>query len=177
MTNNDFNNLINKLSKMDTKISQEVATTAVKQAGVMVQSQARLLISSDSGSLARSIKIKNEIDEKKAKSSVYTNSGHGPYYELGTGPNGEANHQGISPNVSPRYRQTGWMIPADAMTVDKAESYGFRVAYKNGDVIGYYTRGQMARPFMYPALHDQEDKIMKNTERLFKKKLKEICKK
>lgn len=177
MTNKDFNNLIKKLSEIDSEAGQEVAMRAVKQAGAMVQSQAKLLITGDTGALARSVRVKNEVKEDNITSTVYTNSKYAPYYEFGTGPNGEANHQGISPNVSPRYRQTGWMIPADAMTVDKAEAYGFRVAYKNGDVIGYYTKGQMARPFMYPALHDQEDKIMKNTERLFKKKLKEICKK
>ena len=150
---------------------------AVKQAGGIVQSQAKLLISSDTGALARSVRVKNEVKEDMVSSTVYTNSKYAPYYEFGTGPNGEANHQGISPKVSPKYRQTGWMIPADAMPVDKAEGYGFKIIYKNGDVIGYGTRGQMARPFMYPALHDQEQAIAKNTERLFRKKLREICNK
>ena len=167
--NTDFNNLIKKLSALDNQACQEVAATAVKQAGVIVQSQARLLISSDTGALARSVKIKNEVKENQATATVY--------YEFGTGPNGEANHQGISPQISPKYKQTGWMIPADAMTVDKAEMYGFKVAYKDGEVIGYYTKGQMARPFMYPALHDQEDTINKNTEKLFKNKIRELCKK
>ena len=165
MTSTDFSNLIRKLSALDNQACQEVAVTAVKQAGVMVQSQARLLISSDTGALARSVKVKNEVKENKATATVYTNSAYAPYYEFGTGPNGEANHQ------------TGWMIPADAMTVDKAEMYGFKVAYKDGEVIGYYTKGQMARPFMYPALHDQEDTINKNTEKLFKNKIRELCKK
>ena len=121
MTSTDFSNLIRKLSALDNQACQEVAVTAVKQAGVMVQSQARLLISSDTGALARSVKVKNEVKENKATATVYTNSAYAPYYEFGTGPNGEANHQGISPQVSPKYKQTGWMIPADAMTVDKAE--------------------------------------------------------
>lgn len=177
MTNKDFNSLIKKLSEIDSEAGQEVAMRAVKQAGAIVQSQAKLLISSDTGALARSVRVKNEVKGDRFTSTVYTRSNYAPYYEFGTGPNGEANHDGISPNVSPKYSQRGWMIPADAMTVDKAESYGFKVAYKNSEVIGYYTKGQMARPFMYPALHDQEDTIMKNTERLFKKKLKEICKK
>lgn len=177
MTSTDFSNLIRKLSALDNQACQEVAVTAIKQAGVMVQSQARLLISSDTGALARSVKVKNEVKENKATATVYTNSAYAPYYEFGTGPNGEANHQGISPQVSPKYKQTGWMIPADAMPIDKAEGYGFKIIYKNGDVIGYGTRGQMARPFMYPALHDQEQAIAKNTERLFRKKLKEICNK
>ena len=55
MTSTDFSNLIRKLSALDNQACQEVAVTAVKQAGVMVQSQARLLISSDTGALARSV--------------------------------------------------------------------------------------------------------------------------
>lgn len=58
MTSTDFSNLIRKLSALDNQACQEVAVTAVKQAGVMVQSQARLLISSDTGALARSVKVK-----------------------------------------------------------------------------------------------------------------------
>ncbi len=177
MTNKDFNNLIKKLSEMDAKAGQEVAMRAVKQGGLIVQTQAKLLISSDTGALARSVRVKNEVKNNLITSTVYTNSEYAPYYEFGTGPNGQENHQGISPKVSPHYSQRGWMIPADAMSVDKAEAYGFRIAYKNGEPVGYYTKGQMARPFMYPALHDQEDTINKNTERLFKKKLRELCKK
>lgn len=177
MTNKDFNNLINKLTIMSRGISQEVAEKSVKKAGIVVQDQARELITSDSGALARSVKIKNEVKRGRIKSTVYTNSEYAPYYEFGTGPNGKANHKNISPKANPKYRQTGWMIPADAMSVEKAKSYGFRVAYKNGDVIGYYTRGQMARPFMYPALHDQENAIVKIAQMEFMKKIKEICKK
>lgn len=45
MTNKDFNNLIKKLSELDSGAGQEVTMRAVKQAGVIVQSQAKLLIS------------------------------------------------------------------------------------------------------------------------------------
>ena len=74
MTNTDFSNLIRKLSALDSQTYQEVAVTAVKQAGVMVQSQARLLISSDTEALARSVRVKNEVKEGIVSSTVYTNS-------------------------------------------------------------------------------------------------------
>ena len=74
------------------------------------------------------------------------------YVEFGTGPTGQAHHNGISPDVDPVYSQSGWMIPADAMSPDDAEQYGFGIAKgKDGEVIGYYTKGQVAQPFMYPA--------------------------
>ena len=174
MTIENLNTLLSKLSSLDSNVGQVAVTQAVKQAGVLVRGQARLLISSDTRALARSVRIKNTVNKESISSTVYTNSDYAAYYEFGTGPNGEKNHQGISPAVSPHYRQTGWMIPADAMSVDKAIEYGFGIAYKDGEVIGYYTKGQMARPFMYPALHDQKDAIVKNTEKIVKKAIKEI---
>ena len=63
MTNKDFNNLIKKLSELDSGAGQEVTMRAVKQAGGIVQSQAKLLISSDTGALARSVRVKNEVKE------------------------------------------------------------------------------------------------------------------
>ena len=177
MSNKDFDALIKKLHELNQDIGQGVTMRAVKQAGRIVQAQAKLLINSDSGALSRSVRVKNEVNEDIVSSIVYTNSEYAAYYEFGTGPNGQADHEGISPEVAPRYSQTGWMIPADAMSQTKAEEYGFRVVTKNGEVIGYYTNGQMARPFMYPALHDNVDNIKKNTRRLLLKKLKEVSKK
>ena len=70
MTNKDFNNLIKKLSELDSGAGQEVTMRAVKQAGVIVQSQAKLLISSDTGALARSVRVKNEVKEDMVSSTV-----------------------------------------------------------------------------------------------------------
>ncbi|WP_028042011.1 HK97-gp10 family putative phage morphogenesis protein [Candidatus Stoquefichus massiliensis] len=177
MSNIDLSKLFNKLSELDSKVAKEAVVEAVSQGGLIVQSQARLLITSDSHALERSVRIKKEIKDQVISSTVYTNSEYGAYYEFGTGPNGQANHAGISPAVIPRYSQRGWMIPADAMSVEKAESYGYRVAMKDGEVIGYYTKGQMARPFMYPALKNHEKDIIKNSKKIISSKIKEICKK
>ncbi|MBS5369182.1 MAG: HK97 gp10 family phage protein [Coprobacillus cateniformis] len=177
MSSQDISNLLKKLNQLDRKITQEAMRESVYQGGLIVQAQARLLITSDSHALERSVKVKNEEKMPIVSSTVYTNLDYAPYYEFGTGPNGQENHDGISPAVSPRYSQRGWMIPADAMSVEKAQEYGFKVVTKDGEVIGYYTKGQMARPFMYPALKNQEKAIIKNTKRIILQKTKEISKK
>lgn len=46
---------------------------------------------------------------------------------------------------------------------------------KDGKVIGYYTKGMPARPFMYPALKDNEDQINKNIAKDLKKAIKEAA--
>ena len=67
------------------------------------------------------------------------------------------------------------MIPASAMSEKDAEDYGLGIAKKDGKVIGYYTKGMPARPFMYPALKDNEDQINKNIAKDLKKAIKEAA--
>lgn len=176
MSIKNVDKLMAKLNSLDSTVANETIKKAVSQGGLIVQTQARMYITSDSHALKRSVKVKTEQDTSGVSSTVYTKSDYAAYYEFGTGPNGQEHHDGISPAVTPHYSQKGWMIPADAMSEDKARKYGFKVAYKNGEIIGYYTRGQMARPFMYPALHDHKKDIMKNTEKILSNKIKEICK-
>ena len=113
------------------------------------------------GELRQSILTQMETHSDRMVAICYTNKAYAPYVEFGTGPNGEAHHAGISPEVQPAYKQRGWMIPADAMSVEAAQSYGFGLARDGDKVIGYYTRGQAARPFMYPALKNNEDEIVR----------------
>ena len=108
-------------------------------------------------------------------SEIYTNSECAPYVEFGTGPTGQAHHNGISPDVDPVYSQSGWMIPADAMSPDDAEQYGFGIAKgKDGEIIGYYTKGQVAQPFMYPAFAGLQDSIEEEIQKALQQELKKV---
>ena len=108
-------------------------------------------------------------------SEIYTNSEYAPYVEFGTGPTGQAHHNGISPDVDPVYSQSGWMISADAMSPDDAEQYGFGIAKgKDGEVIGYYTKGQVAQPFMYPAFAELKDDVTQEIKAALEKDLKKV---
>lgn len=146
---------LNKMSKMDLR-------PAVHEAIGLVQQSAKDLCPSHSGELRQSIYTSTEYVEDMYRGTCYTNKEHAPYVEFGTGPNGQASHEGISPDVAVAYSQKGWMIPADAMSLDEAEAYGFGIATgSNGQVIGYYTKGQAAHPFMYPALKNNEEEVTK----------------
>lgn len=113
------------------------------------------------GALRRSIHTDIEMHPDRITGICYTNLEYASYVEFGTGPAGQAEHSGISPNVSVQYRQSGWVIPADAMSEGDAREYGFRVVYgKDGQIIGYSTRGQAAQPFLYPALADNRAAVV-----------------
>jgi HK97 gp10 family phage protein len=117
----------------------------VKKVGEVVRdaAQENLLTAGaiDTGELFDSIQRGDvEILGDTAQVKVTAHAPHGTYVEFGTGPKGEANHAGIDPSVSPTYRSTGWAFPLKDGT-------GFR-----------YTEGMPARPFMYPAKKQTEDK-------------------
>lgn len=128
------------------------------------------------GQLANSIISETKkVDNTTIQGKVSTNLEYATYVEFGTGPNGEAHHQGTSPIVHPIYKSKGWIIPASAMDREIAEGYGFGIVEdKDGNVIGYKTKGQYAHPYMYPALKDNEDKIIKNIANDLKAEIEEV---
>lgn len=132
----------------------------VKRATVFVQGEAKALCSGfkiSKGELRQSIYTATENEGDICRGVCYTNKEYAPYVEFGTGPNGQKSHAGVSPEVPLVYAQTGWTIPADAMSLSEAETYGLGVARgKDNTILGYYTNGQAAKPFMYPALKNNE---------------------
>ena len=139
----------------------------VHEQALRIQAQAKELCpvrryGSGGGSLRQSIHVSTERQEDLIHSEIYTNSEYAPYVEFGTGPTGQAH-------------QSGWMIPADAMSPDDAEQYGFGIAKgKDGEVIGYYTKGQVAQPFMYPAFAELKDDVTQEIKAALEKDLKKV---
>lgn len=147
---------LEKLAKVD-------LMQGVKKATAFVQGEAKALCGGfkiSSGELRGSIYTATENEGDVCRGICYTNKKYAPYVEFGTGPTGQEHHAGISPNVDVAYTQTGWTMPASAMSLEDAEAYGFGIAKnENGEVIGYYTNGQPAHPFMYPALKNNEKEV------------------
>ncbi|MCD8028354.1 MAG: HK97 gp10 family phage protein [Erysipelotrichaceae bacterium] len=166
-----INDMLNMLSS---EVANEIGEQIIADATLTVQSSARQLAPKDTSALLRSIKIEKNIEGSEHVGTVYTNSEYASYMEFGTGPNGQASHSGISPKVSPTYRQNGWGIPAEAMSAKKAEEYGLGIFKRNGEVTGYYTKGHPATPFMYPALKDNYKRIINHSKKVVRDKLKEL---
>ena len=112
----------------------------------------------DTGELQNSIDYNVDISAKGFTGKVFTNKEHGLYVELGTGPKGEASHIGISPEIKPIYSPSGW------------------VYYDTDKQKFIFTNGQPARPFMYPALHDNREKISKFIQEKVQRKIEEASK-
>lgn len=153
--------LMKKYGSLDNAVIGPGLEKAVGASSKMIQAEAKLLCPVDDGELRQSIKSSVELREDKAIGTVYTNKKHGPYVEFGTGPVGEANHAGISPEVSPTYSQSPWWIHESQVDKETAEKYHwFSIDTAQGRF--YQTSGQAAQPFMYPALKNNEDRATRN---------------
>ena len=112
---------------------------AVNQATLLVHGQAKALAPVDTGALAGSIRPSVKRNGNNIVGKVFTNKTYAIYVEMGTGSKGSGTYD--NPNVKPTYRDTPWVYTAD------------------GGETFYRTEGQVAQPFMYPALKMNEKKI------------------
>lgn len=147
--------LLEGLEKLTLVNLNRAAGKAIKK----VQAEAKRLCPVNHGELRDSIYTKTEWEGDTVCATCYTNKKYGPYVEFGTGPKGQENHAGISPNVTPVYVQHGWGIPEEAVSKKDAEKYGWELREYNGKNY-YMTSGQAAHPFMYPALKNKEEDII-----------------
>lgn len=62
---------------------------ALERGAKKIQKNAKYLAPVDTGELRNSIKTKSEITQEGVGAQVYTNCGHAPYAEFGTGQRGK----------------------------------------------------------------------------------------
>lgn len=112
------------------------------------------------GQLKQSIRTDVYDDNGEHVAEVFTKKPYAGYVELGTGPKGAANHAGISPNISPTYTPEAWWIHESQLDAGTGEKYGwYHIDTKDGRF--YLCYGQAAQPFLYPALADNKQLILK----------------
>ena len=159
--------LIAKCRKLASKqVGDDIVRRAVLNACKnIVQAEAKLRAPANEGELRNSIKVRVKMEGDRVIGEVFTNSDHGAYVELGTGPKGQASHSGISPDVSVSYRSSPWFVHEDQINVGP---YHFQ---KVGEFYKIY--GQPAQPYLYPALKDNQERVSNNISKYVSRKLKE----
>lgn len=129
-----------------------------------VRNSAVLLCPVNHGELRQSINTMVERESDTIRATCYTNNEHAGYVEFGTGPKGAADHQGISPNVQPSYVYEGWWFPGTDIPSSDGERYHWpKFQTEEGNIL-YFTKGQAAQPYMYPALKQNEPTITRNIQ-------------
>lgn len=145
------------LSRLNNIANMELKEKMV-QATKVVHAQAKTLAPVDTGNLAGSIHMEVKAKGKNIEGRVFTNVSYAPFVEFGTGSTGNGTYPYDVKGLSLSYRDTPWVY-----TPDGGETF-------------YRTEGQVAQPYMYPALKRNEKYI----QQLFKEgvhtKLKQNCK-
>lgn len=166
--------LMQKYGKLAERAANEAMERAVGASVKMVQGEAKLLCPVDHGELRQSIKIRVEVEEDRTVGIVYTNEPYAQYVEFGTGPKGEADHAGISPEVTPAYSQSPWWIHESQIDAETAEKYHWFYT-DTPDGRFYQCSGQAAQPFMYPALKNNEDRAVRNIRNYLAREIRKVC--
>ena len=154
-----WDRLIEKLSLLPTRTQVAIKKVAMETAAKKVQGTAKRKAPGFQGDLRKSIKTTVKLEGDSIVGTIYSNSDHATYVEFGTGPEGASNHAGISPNVNVSYRTEPWWIPGNLLSEDTVSRYNWLVQKLPDGEYLYWTDGQKAQPFMYPALKENEDKL------------------
>lgn len=124
------------------------------------------------GELRNSIHAYSEVTGDGVRGICYTTKKYAPYVELGAGPKGEADHKGISPAITPSYTQQPWFVH-ESQLGRAAEVYRWP-SINTPDGRFYICSGQPAHPYMYPALKNNENRIMQELGDDLKKEIKKV---
>ena len=156
-----MDSLLKKIDALD-GISKTALKKGVGQAVEKIQGDAKELVTSDTGQLRNSIFTDVSEVAGAVIGKVYTNNDHAAYNEFGTGPVGMTSHKDLPPETASniQYRTDGWWIHESQIDAKTAEKYRFfRIETKQG--VFYHTEGQPAQPYMYPAIKQNKDNVVK----------------
>ncbi len=142
----EFNGLENLISRFGKMAEAKAAKSAVTKATALVQASAKALCSSPgkfgTGELRNSIRMGVEERKGEVVGRVYTASDHAAYVEFGTGVVGQASAHPVAVKKGFSYANYGWKYTPD-----------------NGKHF-YWTKGVKARPYMWPALHNNLSRVL-----------------
>ncbi|WP_176256279.1 HK97-gp10 family putative phage morphogenesis protein [Enterocloster alcoholdehydrogenati] len=165
--------LMRKYGELAGHVAAEAMPRAVGAAAKLVRAEAALRCPVHDGELRSSIRTMVSQDADGATGTIYTNKAYAGYVEFGTGPKGEANHAGISPEVTPVYTQSPWWIHESMIDREIAETYHwFFIDTPEGRF--YQCTGQPAQPFLYPALKNNEERVTRNISNYISREIKKV---
>ena len=152
----EFKNIDRLLYRFN-RIANMDLTEKVNKATTLVHGQAKSLAPVNKGNLAESIHMEVKKNEDKIMGRVYTNTEYAPYVEFGTGIKGNGTYPYKIKGVSLAYRNTKWCYTPD------------------GGKTFIWTKGQVAQPFMYPAIKNSKKAIKLILSTGVKENLKNCC--
>lgn len=169
--------LFAKLDKLPT-VFEKTTENAIDEFNEFVRSRAEENLSNikhSSGELSGSIQVETLRQSMTVTGRVWTDKPQGTFREFGTGKVGQDSQKDLPPEPpSLSYTQDAWFIPVQAVKQDLNALYGIPlITMKDGSQF-YMTRGQPARPWLYPAFRDGIESFEEIYQEHIQKALKEF---
>ena len=132
-----------RFDSLDSGALMDAAVRGLGRGLEYIKNDAVMNVPVDTGNLKNHIMTEVSPKGETLEGTVKAATEYAIYVEMGTGPNGEASHAGVSPDAAGRvtYSPKGWVY------MDAAGKF-------------HYTRGQPARPFLYPAFKANSGKAV-----------------
>lgn len=160
----------NNLNKHFDRLSKVELRNGIGKGIALVQESAKANCPVFDGELRSKILTEVTEEEDTVRGTCWPAVKHGTFVELGTGPKGQASHEGISPDIAVAYTQSPWWIHESQIDREVAEHYHFfHIDTPQGRF--YQCTGQAAQPYLYPALKDNEEEIVRLIGEEIKKQL------
>lgn len=120
--------------------------------------------------------FKNEVvinAQGKIVGRIWSDKPTMAYREFGAGPVGQESKKDLPEGITPVYTTSAWFIPAEKTGVDLEAVYGIpRITIQGKDF--FLTRGQPARPALYPSLKEIVEQAPDIYKEHVQKRLKEL---
>lgn len=164
--------------KATPKILEDAMWDATFEITELIKQATELRIASSvkhsSGELLGSFKNEVVINAQgKIVGRVWSDKEQAMYREFGTGPVGQESKKDLPEGVTPVYTTSAWFIPAEKTGVDLEAVYGIpRITIQGKDF--FLTRGQPARPALYPSLKEIVEQAPDIYKEHVQKRLKEL---
>ena len=158
MSNNNIKN-IDKLAKKLALLGGNVEETfkrSINNQCRKIQAEAKLLCPGDTGDLRESIKKRVQVANGHVEGIVYTNKEYAAYVEFGTGRVGEMTPVADKYPGALSYKQDKWLT--------NIPDVGIR-----------WVQGQPAQPYLYPALKNNEDRVLENIKQDLESEIREVA--
>lgn len=164
--------------KATPKVLEEAMWDATFEISELIKQATELRIASSvkygSGELLGSFKNEVVINaQRKIVGRVWSDKEQAMYREFGTGPVGQESQKDLPEGITPVYSTSAWFIPVEKVGVDLEAVYGIpRITIQGKDF--FLTRGQPARPALYPSLKEIVEQASDIYKEHVQKRLKEL---
>ncbi|KAF1291049.1 HK97 gp10 family phage protein [Candidatus Enterococcus leclercqii] len=164
--------------KATPKILEDAMWDATFEITELIKQATELRIDSSvkygSGELSGSYKNEVVINAQgKIVARIWSDKEQAMYREFGTGPVGQASQKDLPEGITPVYSTSAWFIPVDEVEIDLEAIYGIpRITIQGKDF--FLTRGQPARPALYPSLKEIVEQAPDIYKEHVQKRLKEL---